>query len=283
MTMDHTAITDQIYTRHVRGLRRATGDGTWLEEPVVRMALWLALTEQAERLSAEPAPNISKLGELERLRAWLDDNIDPAQESHTNPVERALDAIRTLQDAWAAEVSANSSLQSGLTTAQNEVAMLRQQRADLQACLETKDIDLTNERARADALQEQLENLTEVALQNQRELREARAGGQPLTTAPLAAGANEHNGISRTPTPTTNWTDLSTEANEYREGLERGAHSWRKLPLVIRLELVQAVLRQHDNPKQDDFDVIRPAWMPQASGLPRQFGVTWTELPTVTF
>jgi hypothetical protein len=85
--MNHSQLTELIYDRHIQALRRVTADGTWIDESAARMALWLALTEQAERLGSEPAPQVklAALGywwELARLAEYLRDkgHLDGATE-----------------------------------------------------------------------------------------------------------------------------------------------------------------------------------------------------------
>jgi hypothetical protein len=76
------------------------------------------------------------------------------------------------------------------------------------------------------------------------------------------------------------WSSLSPDANDYRIGIERGSHVFRRLPLTIRLEIVQCVLRQLNggNATMADYEALKPEWMPGATGLPRTFGCGWTEL-----
>lgn len=96
-------------------------------------------------------------------------------------------------------------------------------------------------------------------------------GAQP----PVATPTNGHGAPAGL-----DWSSLSPEANDFRIGTERGSHVFRQLPLVIRLELVQCVLRQPNDGDvtMADYEALKPKWMPGATGLPKTFNCTWGQL-----
>jgi hypothetical protein len=70
----------------------------------------------------------------------------------------------------------------------------------------------------------------------------------------------------------------SSEAQDYRDGLDAGRWKWIQVPKRIRLELVRSVIAATANHTQTEFDAARPSWMATATAHCSSFGVTWREL-----
>jgi hypothetical protein len=274
--------TEQIYARHMRAIDRAGAGGTWIDRSACAVVLHLALSEQAEKLAYQPTADA-----LCQLDAWLDANSDTAHPERQDVIERAQDAIRELQDRLTAELASNvelrqqlagaingrqaaqeegvrlalacQGLETGLAAAQNEAAMLRQQRAALQDLLDLAEHDRAELAAKLGHLTDQ----------------------HATAVAPASSNDNGHVTAAELLPQT---TALSSAAQDYWIGMGRGAHTWRTLPKQIRLEMIQFVLSgpaQGIRMTMAEFDAQKPVWMPVASSLPKTFGCTWEQLPTV--
>ncbi len=258
---------DTIYRRHMSAVDKVCGNGTWIDRAAVGILLQLALIELADR--AVPDPVAARAAEdLEYLRKWLDGHAPGVDiDQATPPAIRATQMIADLQNQ-ALELAGT------VVVAQNEAAGLRQQRANLQERLDAKKIDAANDNLALAAMRADLEAVRRERDQLQAVLLQERHTVATPVAVPVAVA---------TPAAT---VPLSPEANEFWEGMERGSHTWRKLPTAIRLEMIQWILRQPaangDGPMtMDEFNDRRPNWMPQANGLPTAWQCTWSELPTL--
>lgn len=294
--MNQQQITEQIYNRYLQALRRVSGDGTWMDEPAVRMALWLSLTEQADRLDSKPAPDIGELSELQRLHAWLDDNIDPSLGKPVNIVDRAMDAIRHLQDAWAAEAGANASLTSDLAAAknemtglrgrcaalednqgncasavaaaQNEAAMLRQQRAELQEAPGRQGNRLANERA----LREKLI----VANEELHTRLTAHKLDDEIATMQTIVTHKGANGNGAAPAPAVKRRSSKVDASN---GNGNGPLTYDEARAGAFALIRQLHTTLGCPPTMQHFDQARPAGMASASGVAKRFGLnSWKNI-----
>lgn len=272
-----TTPNEVIYQRYWQSLERVSGKGVWLDFSAVKLALSLAIEDAANyglaRWEAETEAEVGQLrSQLAELRTL---NTDTESEEACG-IER-LRLFLVEQGAFSGEDASRSEPSRVITravnllteydvarsSAQNEAAMLRQQRSALEERLSAKDIDLANERLTADLLRNQL----------------ARAQSTPLVDqAPITERTNGH---ASPP------DGLSPEALAWWEGMERGAHTWRKLPKPIRLEMVQHILRQPTATGRPlmtmaEYDERRAAWLAKASGLATAWDCAWPDLPTLT-
>ncbi len=310
--MNHSQITEQIYNRHLQALRRVSGDGTWMDESAVRMALWLSLTELAERLGAEPAPVHASWtnvvvnppfgagvephvtvtpADLVRLGEWLDENLEEQDltDQSRPAAERAKDAIRDLQDRLNAETGANitlrqyiANLERDQVAAVSEAGMLRQQRTDHGERIQALESEISSQRAALADLQQSERMATNRVVELQALLAAHQAAPVALASpnghGPAAPAADFLAPKADVP------EGLSPAAEDAWRSCQQGA-SFRRLPAAIRLELVQAVLRQAEigQPmKMSEYDTFKPSWMPSANGMPTVFGCTWLDLPDLT-
>lgn len=311
-----------IYRKYLDALDAVSGRGVWLDTGAVRLAFRLALDEahahglaQARAqgaglaqaysqelarlgeylvaqhghdadavLDAAPAQVVDRvLGVLVNLAAtasrvdsgaeidhWLAANFDAAVPVGTTPVARALAALSFYHDLATAQ-------QAALTTQRKSMEIMDKKLLGLEERLTARDIDLANER-----------QLAALACAEVEILKAAQAA------VPVPAALATPNGNGKTTpwlaTPNAKATmppGLSPVAEDYWQGCERGVHPFRKLPLEIRLEIAQVVLRSlagdgNGNVTMTEYDALKPAWMPTASGLPKTFGCTWLDLPTLT-
>lgn len=303
---------ESIYQRYTTALDRMTGKGIGMDAGAVRLAMQLAIADaqaagreegychaavinqdycaQLDRLAEymikhghasdelfDLAPEAvvsraigtivnlvqanSKLDSGQQLAAWLVVNLDVAVDGNT-PIEQASNALTYYHDLVTAQ-------QAVIAQLHDEKHMIREQRQQQAEQIQAMSTEITSLRANLAKLQQS----ERAALARADEIQEAMTATTPMASP----NGNGHvAGID--------WSGLSPNAADFRLGLERGAHQWRKLPLYIRLELVQCVLRQGDGGtlKQKDFDAIRPSWMPSASGLPLQFAASWADLPILS-
>ncbi len=254
--MNTNKITEQIYKRHLLALRRVSGEGTWMDESAVRMALWLSLTEQAERLEAEPAPDVSGLQD-----AW-------AAEAAAN--ERLKDEMIKLRGRCAALEDNQDNLQAALAAAQDRAAMLRQQKDELEELYAVRGMDLANEIA------------------NNANLSEELAQFKALQVAPVAlASLNGHGDqLQQIDHPT--WAHPAAVGAEPGEPwaaalppayqalavkLENGELKWNNLTRTEKAAILTTVLQQMKAPiTMKSYDQNRPHYMPTASALAMMFG-----------
>lgn len=83
-------------------------------------------------------------------------------------------------------------------------------------------------------------------------------------------------------------TDLTAAQLDFVESLDAGRRRFRDVPKRDRLSIIQSILRHiqratgaEATPAMSAYDQARPAWAPQASGIPVVFGCSWLELPTL--
>lgn len=252
------------------------------------------------------------------LAAWLAANFEAPLIGDT-PTAQALNALTTLADIVAAQraaltelAAARTGLAERVNTLDLDVNKLRILLATAEERISARDIDLANERqlpesadaifvrlardvdslAPADvALVELMAYWLEIAKECRRQLAaDATAAADATTEMQLTVTDTTHGNGKTAPalaTPAAKATmppGLSTVAEEYWEGCERRVHPFRKLPIEIRLEIVQAVLGALAGDSavtMAEYDALKPAWMPTASGLPKQFGCSWLDLPTL--
>ena len=292
-----------LYLKYVDALDHVSGRGTWLDPGAVRLALRLALDEahaagqeraratnhvtardyavEFSRLAeylitqghdsdavfdAAPAQIVDRcIGHMTNLAAtasrvdtgqqlaqWLAEHLEVAVDGGT-PAAQAIAALAYYQDQFAQQKATAERHFGSLLEREIEIANLRQTVGLLQAQLQQPAV------------------LAPVALASPNK-HDAHGNGNGQATAPFASKAAVPEG-------------LSPVAEEYWEGCMRGAHLFRSLPIAVRLEFVQAVLRQApagEAMKMSEYDAIKPAWMPVASSVVKTYSCSWLDLPTLT-
>jgi hypothetical protein len=153
---------------------------------------------------------------------WLAANMDIELDGGT-PLAQAISALTALSDIVAAQ---NAALTTLAETRLGLDRRLAKEGAQIQELLAEKD-RLRNKLI----LLQQGEKIVEPVVDAPAALASPNGNGKtaPALATPPAAKATMPPG-------------LSAIAEEYWQGCERGAHPFRKLPLEIRLEIVQAVL-----------------------------------------
>lgn len=288
---------DQIYNRYMTALDRVTGRGVWMDTGAVRLALQLALddahaagSQAAQRAAQEVSKELDRLTEYlvhhghadegiynepagatiacaigtigrlvlanshldnpqprtDSLAAWLASNLDVVVDGET-PMAQAINVLTYYHDKCTSLEDIVSRKDAALAAAQNEAAMLRSELEILKAA-QAAPVALTTPNG------------------NGKTAPALTVHAMPLPLDPGALG-------------------LSPMAAEYWEGCARGTHPFRKLPLEIRLEMIQAILRL--SPPEaplamTGYDSMKPDWMPMASGLTKTFGCSWLDLPALT-
>ncbi|MDQ5917690.1 MAG: hypothetical protein QG660_802, partial [Pseudomonadota bacterium] len=180
-----------------------------------------------------------------RLMRWLIDNEPEASLACDADKGVAGAIIDTLEK----QRLAIANYDTALTSAQNEAAMLRQQRADLQADLEVRHQELVQAEYEAQAVIAHLQSQTTNA-----------------------------NGASPDPTPTPDWGPshpawqaLTAEEQETIAKLAAGTIKFRGVIKARRLILIGQVLRHIGGGRgkitMAQYNSQRPAWMAEASSI----------------
>lgn len=180
-----------------------------------------------------------------RLMRWLIDN-EPEASLACDADQGVAGAIIDILDKQRLAIA---NYDTALTSAQNEAAMLRQQRADLQADLEVRHQELVQAEYEAQAVIAHLQSQTTNA-----------------------------NGASPDPTPTPDWGPshpawqaLTAEEQETIAKLAAGTIKFRGVIKARRLILIGQVLRHigSGNSKitMAQYNSQRPAWMAEASSI----------------
>ena len=201
---------EAIFAKYFNGLRETSVRLGGIDEAAVRLAMHLAITDAYA--AREPAP--------------------PACHASNATEQRA----------------AIANYDTALTHAQNEISMLRQQRA---------------------SLQEDLEATQQAREENRQEVQQLR---QELTQALQRAAA-----VDPTPAPDWGpshpaWQGLTAADLDVIEQLNAGTTTSRRLSGSLRRDLVLAVIRwlaQESGaaPTMFQFDSSKPGWMGMASGV----------------
>jgi DNA repair exonuclease SbcCD ATPase subunit len=283
--MDQNLI-DTIYRRHMASAYKVSAEGTWIDRSALGMALWLALTEFAERTTIKRVDEAAV--ELQLLGEWLHANVDEPSQALA-VTNRARDAIRNLQDRLAAEIDSNSHLQqqlagavNGRQAAQEEVVELRQHVPSLEACLVTVETDAARLRQQVASLEKQLASASAII--------EALEGRLAQTAPPVALDTPHGNGKTAPATAAEQGEslldavgDLVRKSTSLRDDLAHGRQLFAELPRDIRLQLVQEVLARGNGllATTEIFDVNKPAWMPRARTLTQSFKCKFAELATL--
>ena len=103
-----------------------------------------------------------------------------------------------------------------------------------------------------------------------------------------------HNGdapsaISNQQSPISNsmWTDpdmlhlLDDEAKDWWIGVSAGRHTWRTVPKPVQLRMIRHILSfgpETGSMKMQEFDAIKPNWMPSASSHTQTLKLSWQQL-----
>lgn len=176
----------------------------------------------------------------------------------------SIDAILLALRLAIAEAADSAIPESALVAAQNEAAMLRQQRGALIEEVEQ--------------LRQQLAQLDADNADLTRKLTTANAV-YPMPDLTLVH--TNGNGVAPAVTPTT--TPANLELADYWESLDAGRRTFRSLDKHVRLDLVQTALASFaELPTQAAFNFAKPEWMPTATSICQSFGCTWQDLPTLT-
>ncbi len=303
--------TDAIYQKYMQVVQQVTGDGTWVDWGVVRLALRLAIDDayngapftdlhallaDRERALQNALDHIDALrrernaqpdqryhehlqAQINRLNEWLAEHEQGLYECPGDTTDAILSAIAR-RDQRVAEYN------TALAGAQNEANALREQLAQMDAdnagltrrCtgLEAVLSDVMQQR---DAAQQEIDRLTHqnvIAVDAFNSLREPATatngnGASPAADSPLSSN--------------TWYQHLDAETDDWRVSIEAGRRTFRQVPKAQRLLLAQAVAKYVGGgklPRQADFDLGKPDWMPGGGGLATAFGCTWSELLTVT-
>lgn len=227
------------------------------------------LRQRVTMLEAMTAEQPGYEEQQNRLMRWLIDNEPEASlacDADQGVAGAVIDILEKQRQAIA-------SYDTALTSAQNEAAMLRQQRADLQA-------DLVQARALQDNFSDTLD---EVAAQRDAALKEI---------AHLQSQTTNANGASLDPTPTPDWgpshpawQGLTAEEQETITKLATGAIKFRSVPKGQRLILIGQVLRHIGGSSKitmAQYNSQRPAWMAEATSITQYVeSGKWQDVVTV--
>lgn len=241
-------------------LRLAIGDayaaGTALADDLAAIVASQAQATPDQR-QAESA--ISQIG---RLTEWL------AEE------EPALCADSNL-DTAAAVLKAIRNREHDLVMAYHDLSSAAAERDSLRQQLAQMDADEAGLRRQVVELQREVDRLTRqnvIATDTFNSLAEHTNGNG----AALNAGWRDV------------LTDLTAAQLDFVESLDAGRRRFRDVPKRDRLSIIQSILRHiqratgaEATPAMSAYDQARPAWAPQASGIPVVFGCSWLELPTL--
>lgn len=212
------------------------------------------LRQRVANLEAMTAEHPGYEEQQNRLMRWLIDNEPERITDHRT----VAGAVVSILDEWRAAIT---NYDTALSHAQNENAMLRQQRATLQA-----DLDGVQ--------QAREENRQEVQLLRQ-ELAQAEQNAADLKRRLDAANTNV---ASLDPTPTPDWGPshpawqrLTAEEQETIAKLTEGAIRFRNVPKPLRLILIGQVLRHigggNSKITMAQYNSQRPAWMAEATSI----------------
>jgi hypothetical protein len=241
--------TDGIYQKYIHAMQLVTGDGTWVDWGVVRLALRLAVLDaydagletcsgMADDLAAIVASQAQSTAERDRLRLQL------------ARAEQELEGRRTSGAAWV-----------------EEIARLREQ----VAAMDADNAELIAEVAR-------LTQQNTIAVDTFNSMvaeRHSNGNGVDPTTA---AQSQEATAWGRNHPA---WDGLDDVSREWLYDLASGVRKFGQTPMELRKDLVLRVMTHlGGNPTMAKFDGHAPAWMAGGSSLTKTFNCKWTELQT---
>lgn len=259
---------DDIQAKYMTALSEITADGGWVEWPAVRLALRLAIADGVTVGRTIAGHEAAALGEkLERRQSMLLD------------LQAALDAA--LADAAAVREERDSLRQ--------QLAQMDADNADLTQQLKNKDVyiaAINNRMVEALAAADKAREAS-VALQAEID-RLTRQNTIAVDTFNSLAEHTNGNGAALNAGWRDVLTDLTAAQLDFVESLDAGRRRFRDVPKRDRLSIIQSILRHiqratgaEATPAMSAYDQARPAWAPQASGIPVVFGCSWLELPTL--
>lgn len=282
--------TEAIYQKYATEIAKVTGDGSWIDWGVMRLALRLAIadahdaglqtcSQMANDLAAITASQEkalqNALEQVDQLRAERKSQPD---QPHYEFLMAQVDRL----NGWL-EANAVDEFFSDTDTAASVIAVLDRQRQQIDGFgqqLAAMDADYANLLNRLRQAQKEIDRLTQqntIAVDTVNSLLEPAAihtnGNAPARPAP------------------TDWhVFLDEEANDWRISLDAGRRRFADIPKLARLRIIQAILRgtQIDTgntaamPTMADYDAVRPAWAPVASGVAKTFGCGWRDVLDLT-
>lgn len=229
----------------------------------------VAIVASQAQATLEQRAAESAINQIGRLNEWLEVN---APALYHNPdldtAASMVAAIATLKNALEDNREDAASARQELTTLIAEREALRQQMVQM-------DADEAGLRRQVVELQREVDRLTRqnvIATDTFNSLAEHTNGNG----AALNAGWRDV------------LTDLTAAQLDFVESLDAGRRRFRDVPKRDRLSIIQSILRHiqratgaEATPAMSAYDQARPAWAPQASGIPVVFGCSWLELPTL--
>lgn len=231
------------------------------------------LRQRVAKLEAMTAEQPGYEEQQNRLMRWLIDN-EPEASLACDADQGVAGAIITLLDKQRLTIA---SYDTALTNAQNEAAMLRQQRASLQADLDAVQQAREENRQEVQLLRQELAQAEQDAAGLKRRLDDASAA----------------NGASLDPTSTPDWGPshpawqaLTAEEQGTVAKLAEGSIKFRNVPKGQRLLLIGQVLRRigvgGSRITMAQYNSQRPAWMAEASSITQYVESNkWQDVVTV--
>lgn len=310
--------TEAIYQKYATEIAAVTGDGSWIDWGVMRLALRLAIADAHDaglQTCSQMADDLAAIAanQDKALQNALDQVDQLRRERKSQPdqphYEFLMAQIDRLND-WLAEHEPAHYCEPG-DTATAVIAALdeaRQETADLLAQLAAMDADNANLTQRCGDLRTELvevmmsrnhwlDQLAEVAEQRDAMQREIDRLTHQNTIAVdtfnslLEPAAIHTNGDAPARPAPSDWhAFLDDEANDWRISLDAGRRRFGDIPKLARLHIIQAILRgtQIDTgntaamPTMADYDAVRPDWAPGSTGLTRTFGCGWRDILDLT-
>lgn len=264
--------TEAIYQKYATTIAAVTGDGSWIDWGVMRLALRLAIADAHDaglQTCAGMANDLAAItaNQEKALQSALE-QVDQLREERN----QALAAFQTIDEQLAQVDAGNADLTKRCGSLRIELAEVMESRDhwldQLAAVTEQRD-----------AAQREIDRLT----------RENVIAVDIFNTLQEPAIHTNGNVPSR-PAPTDWHVFLDEEANDWRISLDAGRRRFADIPKLARLRIIQAILRgtQIDTgntaamPTMADYDAVRPPWAPVASGVAKTFGCGWRDVLDLT-
>jgi uncharacterized FlaG/YvyC family protein len=314
--------TEGIYQKYVGAVQQVTGDGTWVDWGVMRLALRLAVQDahdaglqacsgMADDLAAITANQETALQnaleQIDQLRAAR--NSQPNQPSYellVAQIERLNEWLEVnAVDQYFSDNDTATAVIVTLDGQHQQIEGLRQQLAQMDAdnaglLRKVKELDSWKEQSllTQDLLRKQAEeawHFTPTAASTASGgpavavTSPAGASTPRIAAPPAASPAGPATNDSASPVTTSGaaWrSTLEAESNDWVVSIEAGRRTWRQIPKNQRLLIFQAIARHLGSngamPTQAVDDERKPAWMPTGTSIAMGFNCTWSELLTVT-
>lgn len=304
--------TESIYQKYVNAVQQVSGDGTWVDWGVVRLALRLAISDA---YNGAPFTDLhALLADRERALQNALDHIDALRcERNAQPDQRVHERLQSQinrLNEWLCEhaplhyreqTDTATSVIAVVDSQREQIDGLRQQlaqmdadNADLTKRCGSLRIELAEVMESRDHWLDQLAAVTEQRDAAQREIdrltRENVIAVDTFNTLQEPATIHTNGNAPSRPAPTDWHVFLDDEANDWRISLDAGRRRFGDIPKLARLRIVQAILKgtQIDSgntaamPTMADYDAVRPPWAPVPSGVTKTFHCAWRDVLDLT-